>query len=250
MVRLLVGWATAILMVWSSTELSAQQAVALELVLALDTSTSVDTSEFELQRQGLAAAFLDQCVQAAIRATGPIAVGVVHWSGRGKVRLAVGWQVLASTADAQRMAASISTASRQVRGFTDIGGAITASADMIEANAFLGARQVIDVSGDGTSTAPGTGAARDGAVARGITINGLVIRVDEYDLGELANVDLLDHYERSVIGGPGAFVLVADGFDDFARAIRLKLLREISGPVYSSAPAPAPAARVATRQIE
>ena len=105
---------------------------------------------------------------------------------------------------AAELSAKISASSRTIKGLTDIAGAIGFSVNAIEANNFLADRQVIDISGDGSSDARRSEAARDAANARGVTINGLVIHNRDIDLGELANIDLREHYANHVIGGPGA----------------------------------------------
>ena len=227
----------------SITSIHAQTPVALELVLAIDTSTSVDDGEFALQTQGLASAFGDPSVVRAIENHAPdgIAVSIVHWSGRGLQKTSVGWTVLQTAADVTAFSKRISAAPRLLRGFTDIAGAIRYAQRHIAGNTYVGRRQVIDVSGDGSSNSGRTKTARDEAVAAGITINGLVIHNEEYDLGELAKINLVDHYRDSVIGGPGAFLMIAKDFADFRTAIRKKLLREITGPLFSGRAGQAPA---------
>ena len=204
----------------------------IELVLAIDASTSVDVREFNLQWEGLARAFVHPDVVGAISAVGDlgIAVTMVQWAGRGRHRTVVEWTFINDEAGAARFSQKIATATRQVRGFTDIGGAIRYSAQSILNNQFEGARKVIDVSGDGTSSTGSPALARDAAIQNGITINGLVIYNEEYDLGQLASYDLRTHYENHVIGGNAAFLMIAQDFNDFARAIREKLVREIMGP--------------------
>jgi uncharacterized protein DUF1194 len=213
----------------------AQQQVDLELVLAIDSSTSVDASEFELQRQGLAAAFLHPDVLAAIRLIGDrgIAVQVVQWAGVGQQASSVNWALVRGAESAARFSAQITTSPRLMRGFTDIAGALEFSIMSFDENGFIAPRRVIDVSGDGTSSAGPPGPWRDLAIRRGININGLVILTDEVDLGSLADDIIVEHFEREVIGGPGAFVMVIDSFDDFAVAIRQKLVREIMGLMVS-----------------
>ncbi len=213
----------------------ARRAVDLELVLAIDTSTSVDPQEFDLQWRGLANAFLHPDVVGAIEAVGDlgIAVTMVQWAGKGQTRTVVDWSHISDGVSAAQFAAKISAAPRLLRGFTDIGGAIRYSIEAIEGNGFDGSRRVIDVSGDGTSSGNDTelpDRARDIAVSRGMIINGLVIYNEEYDLGELAQISVREHYENYVIGGAAAFLMVANDFEDFARAIREKLIREIIGP--------------------
>ena len=211
----------------------ARQPVDLELVLAVDTSTSVDAQEFALQSQGLAEAFLHPDVVAAIRFAGTqgVAVSLVHWSGEARQAIAVDWHVVRDGQTAADLSAKISAAPRIIEGLTDIAGAIGFSVNAIEANNYAGRRRVIDISGDGSSDARRSEAARNAANARGITINGLVIHNTDIDLGELANIDLRDHYTNHVIGGPGSFMMTAKDFEDFRIAIRAKLVREITGPV-------------------
>ncbi|MEM9473159.1 MAG: DUF1194 domain-containing protein, partial [Pseudomonadota bacterium] len=165
------------------------QPVDLELVLAVDTSTSVDAREFALQSQGLAEAFLHPDVVAAIRFAGTqgVAVTLVQWAGEARQATAVDWHLVRDGRTAADLSAKIAASPRAIRGLTDIAGAIGYSVNAIEANDYLGARRVIDISGDGSSDARRSEAARDAAMARGITINGLVIHNKDIDLGELAN---------------------------------------------------------------
>ncbi len=221
-------------LIWSSgAGAQVRQPVELELVLAVDTSTSVDAQEFALQSQGLAEAFLHPDVVAAIRFAGPqgVAVSLVHWSGEARQAVAVDWHVVRDGQTAADLSAKISASSRTIEGLTDIAGAIGFSVNAIETNNYSGRRRVIDISGDGSSDARRSEAARNAANASGITINGLVIHNTDIDLGELANIDLRDHYTNHVIGGPGSFMMTAKDFEDFRIAIRAKLVREITGPV-------------------
>ncbi len=139
-----------------------------------------------------------------------------------------------SDADIEAVAAVLEAMPRQMEGRTDIATAIRFATAAILTNAYEGVRKTIDVSGDGSSDIADPAAARDVALAQGITINGLVIHATEYDLGELADIELYQHYLRRVIGGPGAFVMEARNYNDFADAIRRKLLREINGPAVAS----------------
>ena len=211
-------------------------AVALELVLAIDCSTSVDREEYELQRAGLAAAFRDPAVLGAIRGLGPqgMAVAVVQWAGRRNATLSLPWMRISGEADAEAVAQGLDAMARRVNGRTDIYTAIDFAHRSIETNAFEGERKTIDVSGDGSSDLRDPAPARDAAVSAGVTVNGLAIYSDDYDLGELANLELYTHYRDRVIGGQGAFLMEALNHRDFADAIRRKLVREISGPAVSS----------------
>lgn len=210
------------------------EAVELELVLAIDTSTSVDGGEFELQRMGLAHAFRQENIHLAIASLGPsgMAVAVVQWAGPGAQILAVEWSKINSPSSAKLFAKKLESMPRIMSGFTDISGALDFSTNQISTNSFKGSRLAIDVSGDGTSDQYDPQAARDRALAQGITVNGLVIFSDEYDLGILASLDLVKHYEKRVVGGPGHFLMTAENFEDFALSMQKKLLREIIGPAF------------------
>ncbi len=207
--------------------------VVLELVLAVDTSTSVDRYEFNLQREGLARAFEHPDIVSVIEAMGNtgIAVTLIEWAGRTQQAHIVNWTLLNNATSSLSFASRIRSAPRAFQGMTAIGNVIEYAASSIEGNQFKGSRKVIDVSGDGTSNTTDTALQRDRAINLGITINGLVIfqREKEYDLGELAEIDLLHHFSNQVIGGDGAFLMTARSFEDFEVAIRNKLLREILG---------------------
>lgn len=201
------------------------EAVDLELVLAVDTSSSVDPGEFDLQMRGLAAAFRTPQVQAALQATGDlgVVVALIQWSEARSQYLAVDWTRLNSPESAEAFAQAIDDSPRYlVGGGTAISGAIDYSLDILEGNQYAGTRRVIDISGDGRANQGSPpGDSRDIAVAQGITINGLVI------LNEEPKLDV--YYYREVIGGTAAFVLTANNFEAYAEAIIDKLVKEISG---------------------
>lgn len=207
---------------------AAQRHVDLELIMAVDVSGSVDSEEYALQMGGIADAFRDPDIQGAIEIASPrgVAVSVVLWSSSEWQHVAVDWGYIVNAADADAFAAAVDAAPRAFDGNTAIGSAIDFSIRHFANNGFEGARRVIDVSGDGISNdGPDTAPARDRAVARGITINGLVIVEN--------NLPARRFYRERVIGGPGAFVVDARGFADFGRVFKRKLLREISGPGLS-----------------
>lgn len=200
----------------------AQQPVDLQLVLAVDVSASIDADEYDLQLAGLAKAFRDPVVQHAVRRTGSkgIAVAVVQWAGPDEQVRAIDWTLLRTPGDLTILAERIAAMPRAFSGDTRIGPAIAFAARTIADSPYRGKRRVIDVSGDGGAESLGmTRDARDRAVASGIVINGLPIEADV--------LDLADFYRRHVIGGKNAFVEPADDFADFARAMRIKLIREI-----------------------
>ena len=204
------------------------QPVALELVLALDSSSSVSAEEFDLQRQGISRAFRDPGVRKAIANLGEqgLAVALIQWSGGRMQRLSVDWTQLRDAPDADLFASSVAEAERLLTGGTNLGGAVRYSLEQIETNRFEGRRKVIDVSGDGfTGLSPRR--ERDRAVSRGLTVNGLAILNERPELGL--------YYAAHLIGGAGAFVLTAETYEDFAEAMRDKLLQEISGVTVATA---------------
>ncbi len=200
------------------------QNVDLELVLSVDSSGSIDGPEFALQRMGYARALTHADVLAAI-ARGPhraIAVAFVEWSGPEISTEVVPWTRITDATSAGAVAARIVAAPRTIfGGGTALGGAIDHAMALLARSPHRGIRRVIDISGDGPNNRGRWPAvAREEAVAQGVTINGLAI--EAFDLG------LVEHFRDEVIGGPGAFVLTADGFDDFARAVIKKLLQELN----------------------
>lgn len=206
---------------------AAQAPVELELVLAVDASGSVSAAEFDLQVHGLAGAFRDPEVIAAIRSAGPagIAVALVQWSGPGQQLVAVDWSLVSDADSAAALARRIVAAGRLIMGETAIDGGLAFAMGMLTTNDLAGRRRIIDVSGDGeTNWGAPPDRVRDRAVAAGITINGLAI-VNEQPA-------LADYYRVHVIGGAGAFVVTAADYADFTRAVRIKLIREIGeGPI-------------------
>ncbi len=199
--------------------------VDLELVLAVDSSSSVTAEEFDLQMQGIANAFRHSAVVAAIEAAGDlgIAVALVQWSDNRRQFLAIDWMHLTDAESAEAFAEEIDATPRFViGGGTAIGGAMSFSTRLIDRNDYAGRRKVIDISGDGRANQGNQPEdERDKAVAAGFTINGLAILNEDF---------LVDrYYLYNVIGGTGAFLVTAEDFQDFQEAILRKLIQEISG---------------------
>lgn len=200
------------------------EAVDLRLVLAVDTSGSVNEARFELQKQGYASAFRHPRVLRAIQ-SGPrarIAVTMMQWTGPALQVQVTPWTLIADEGGMHAFAAMIETAPRQLfSGGTSISGAIDQGARLLAECPHEATRSIIDVSGDGGNNRgrPAT-AARDEAVAAGIVINGLpILELDP---------TLDDHYLHNVIGGPNAFMVPAQSFAEFADAILKKLIIEIA----------------------
>jgi len=213
--------AVAAILLWTGSAL-AERPVDLELVLAIDGSTSIAGNLFEFQLQGHAAAFRDPKVVDAVTGGGGIVVTLVQWSDPSTLQTLVPWMRVADRTAADRFAAAIDAVPRQpLRGSTGIGGALIASADLFRRNGYEAPRHVIDIVSNGyNNIGIIPEAARERVVAQGITVNGLVI-LDEVPW-------LADYFEERVIGGPAAFVTVADTPQSFGRAILDKLIQEIT----------------------
>jgi hypothetical protein len=228
-------WGTAVValllgLLWQLPAARAQ-AVDLLLVLCMDASGSIDAAEFDLQRRGYAEALTDDRILDAIRGgpQGSIAIAVVEWGSPQGAATVVPWTRVHDRASADALGAALIAAPRSSQSYNAIGDAIDHSRRLLDAAPHQARRRVIDLSGDGPdlrSLKPVT-RARDEAVAAGITINALAIIAT--GVGGRRGEPLEQHYEQDVIGGPGAFVVVAEGRPSFARAIRAKLVREISG---------------------
>jgi hypothetical protein len=200
------------------------------LVLAMDASGSIDADEFALQREGYAEALTHPAVLAAIRSRprGAIGVAILEWGTPGGSQLIVDWMAISSDASAQAVAEALLAAPRSTQSWNAIGDAIHHASHLLREGPFTAENLVIDVSGDGPdlrSLRPAP-IARDIVVRRGMVVNALAIAAS----GQVtrAGEPLEDHYRRDVIGGPGAFVLTAENRRDLARALRTKLIREVS----------------------
>ncbi len=228
MTRRFVSLCATVLLLLAAPAARAQQPVDLALVLAVDSSASVTRYEFDLQMRGLAEAFRSPGVVNAIHAAAPngIAVNLMQWSSVDEQGQAFGWLVVHDTQSAKRVADLIDRTPRLVK---DGATAISAALDYATRLA-LGVdakRRVIDLSGDGRDNQSGKileGRLR--AVAAGITVNGLAI-LNEDPMLEF-------YYLSEIIGGEGAFVLGADDYDDFAQAMEIKLIKEISSAPISN----------------
>jgi hypothetical protein len=213
----------------------AAEQVDLLLVLAADVSRSIDAAKFQLQRDGYAAAISDPRVLEAIKSgrNGRIGLTFAEWSGVGSQRVVIDWTMIADAEGAKGFGDRLLEAPRSFADRTSISGAIEFAMAQLARAPFASARHTIDVSGDGTNNAGrDVIAARDEAVAQGVTINGLVI-LSETPLAW--NPDhtnppggLENYYRDHVVGGPGAFVLAAQDFNSFGQAIVKKMIAEVA----------------------
>lgn len=200
----------------------ASAACSLSLVLALDVSSSVDGREYRLQRDGLAAALADPAVVDAIRAQGGIWITAFEWSGTEQQSDWLEWTHIEDAGSIGRAAARLAAAQRASEGFpTALGYALGHALSRLREAPERCARQVIDVAGDGVNNhgfpPRSTYKAND---MTGVTVNGLVI---EGDVPPPA-----PFYRAEVLHGPGAFLEVAGAYEDYAEAMRRKLLRELA----------------------
>ena len=197
--------------------------VDLALVLAIDCSYSVDASDYQLQMQGTARAFLaPEVLQAISRgARKRIAISAFLWSDPDIQFVLVPWQLLQTASDAKAVAEVFLRGPRNVPQGTTATGAALLFAQSMLTSAPPAFRHVIDISTDGEcNTGPKVDEARDAIVAQGIVINGLAITKEVFDL---------DTYVReNVIGGSQSFVIIANDFESYGQSLREKLFREIT----------------------
>jgi hypothetical protein len=206
----------------------------LALVLALDVSSSVDATEDKLQRGGTVAALTSpEVVEAFFASDLPVALAVYEWSGRYNQEIILDWTMIDSRA---ALLTAAETVARSVRSHNDfptaMGYALGFGAGLLE-RAPDCLEQTLDMAGDGQNNEGFSPAAayREFAFA-GVTVNGLVVNAADFE-GE---VGLIAFYRGEVLHGPGAFLQIANGFDDYERAMRAKLERELTPPVIGAAP--------------
>lgn len=216
-----------------TTAASAQE-VDLELVLLADASGSITEAEIAFQRQGYAAALTDPAVLDVIAntLTGSIAVTYVEWAANQAV--VVDWTVIDGPEAAAGFAEALLDPPRLAYGRNAIGAALLEGKRLIETNSITGFRRVIDFSGDSVNNygGPPIATSRQEVLAAGITINGLPILCP--DCASSSSTNLAAAYADQIIGGPGAFVVPAEGRDSFAQAVRRKLILEIAGDLPGS----------------
>lgn len=225
--------------------LAAETLVDLELVLAVDVSSSMDMAELELQRAGYVAAITDPAVIAAIEygPTGRIALSYVEWAGPSYQILTMPWQIIDGAASARRFADQLAAQPILRQTDTSISAALLFSAAQFASNGFYADRQVIDISGDGPNTAgPHIVPTRDAVVEQGIVINGLPLILAPAPIDPNSAITLADYYRDCVIGGPAAFLLPVQAHSGIVVGIRRKLILEVAMAQMPLAPVAANAA--------
>jgi hypothetical protein len=209
--------------------------VDLLLVLAADVSRSVDSTKFQLQREGYASAISEPRVLDTIKSgrTGRIGLMFIEWSGVGAQRVLIDWTMIGDADSAKGFGDRLLEAPRSFADRTSISGAIEFAMEQLNRSPFEASRRTIDVSGDGTNNAGrDVAAARDEAVAKGVTINGLPILSENPMAWNPDHTNppggLAKYYHDNVTGGPGAFVMVAENFNSFGQAIVNKMIAEVA----------------------
>ena len=205
--------------------------VDAELVFGVDISYSMDRVEQQLQRDGYVKALTSPDFLNALKsnAIGKVAIAYMQWASYQDQDLLLDWTVISSPESARAAADKLANAPYRRARRTSISGAIDAANRLFDDNGFKGARQIIDISGDGPNNdgRPVTQARAD-ALARGVTINGLpLVGIRDY-LGPADIKDLDIYYEDCVIGGPDAFMISIRNANNFVDATRNKLVREIA----------------------
>ncbi|CAN5193050.1 DUF1194 domain-containing protein [soil metagenome] len=205
--------------------------VDVELILAVDVSYSMDMDELALQREGYAEAITSKEFLLALKTgpTGKVAVTYFEWAASTDQKIVIPWRVIEGPESAGAVAEEILKAPLRRASRTSISGAINFAMPLFEANDYHGIRRVIDISGDGpNNNGEQVTTARDAALARGVTINGLPIMSKEtnYATMDIENLDI--YYEDCVIGGAGSFVVPIKNKEKFKEAIRTKLVMEVA----------------------
>lgn len=213
-------------------------ATDVNLITAVDVSDSITPDDEHLQYSGLARGVLDPQFLARIAEGAEQRIGFVAftWSSGGQVDVIVPWTVIASRADAERVAAQLQAAPRIDRtgfgrygpatssvdrrgGMTDVGEAVQSAVALSTAAPFPARRSVVNILSNGVdNNGPTPDAARDQAIRLGITINGIVF--GERD-------DLADYFRQHVIGGPGAFLMTVSKPEDLPRVLEKKFWQDL-----------------------
>ncbi|MCR9126552.1 MAG: DUF1194 domain-containing protein [Rhodobacteraceae bacterium] len=236
-----------VFLVWSLPAIARDVEVDVQLFLAVDVSRSMSPVELEIQRRGYASALTSDEVLGAVRngMIGRIAVTYVEWAGEHAQSVVVPWTLIDSAESAAAVAGRITAHFDDGMRRTSISGALLYAADSFADNGFTSYRRVIDVSGDGPNNqGRPVLRARAAVLDRGFTINGLPLMTQDAFSERWGIPDLDVYYERCVIGGPGAFVIPVLHWDEFAMAVRRKLVLEIG-----AAPALAPATAVPVQYV-
>jgi uncharacterized protein YbaA (DUF1428 family) len=211
---------------------SADAKVDVELVLAVDISYSMDIEELAIQREGYAQAVTSPEFLNALKSGphGKVAITYFEWAAAHDQKVVIPWRIIEGPESADAVAAEIMKAPLRRASRTSVSGAINFGMQMLAENPFKGLRRVIDISGDGPNNdGEPVLIARDAALEKGVTINGLPVMVKQTSYATM-DIEKLDiYYEDCVIGGPGSFVIPIKDKLKFKEAIRTKMILEVAG---------------------
>lgn len=234
-----LAWALAPEAASAAPAQKADNVVDVQLVLAVDISYSMDPDEQALQRDGYAAALISNEFLDALKLgpNGRILVTYVEWAGESEQRVILPWQIVDGPASAKTLSDAILATPLRRAYRTSISGALLFTAKLFKDSGYRGLRNVIDVSGDGVNNqGPPVTRVRDEVVSRGVTINGLPLLLKRGTNSAMDVPELDLYYEDCVIGGAGAFVIPVRSREEFARAIKTKLVLEVAGVKPPPAP--------------
>ena len=206
-------------------------AVDLALILAVDVSMSIDEGEAGVQRIGYIHALRDERVADAIQSgpIGRIAIMYMEWSSIYHQRIVVPWRLVSDVESARAFAAELDEMPLKSGSTTSISAGIDYAVKLFDNNGYEATRKVIDISGDGYNDyGRPPEDARDDAVAKGVTINGLAIMNKREQWKQAAPEDLDQYYRENVIGGPGSFYIAVHSLNDFSQSVLQKLILEIA----------------------
>lgn len=218
------------LLLFGARTARAETEVDLALVIAVDVSYSMDPDEQELQRRGFVEAFRSPLVHDAIRRgmLGRIAVVYMEWAGANDQQIVVPWTLIDDPESAIAFAGIVAEKPTRRASRTSISGAIDFGVKLLEDSGFASTRQVIDISGDGPNNQGRVvTTARDQALEKGLTINGLPIMLKAPGPWDIEDLDI--YYRDCVIGGQGAFMVPVRDRDQFVQAVKTKILLEVAG---------------------
>ncbi|WP_051540953.1 DUF1194 domain-containing protein [Ahrensia sp. 13_GOM-1096m] len=224
---LFVGWLCLQTGILHASELE----VDIELVLAVDVSSSMDVEEQLIQRSGYVAALTDPSVVKAIGSglLGRIALTYVEWADDNLQTVIVPWRLIDGEVSARSFVSELDSKPLTSGNGTSISNGLLFASGLFNGNGFDGTNQVIDISGDGPNTlGPYVTVARDAVLAEGIIINGLPLLIQPSPTGYATRPNLADYYLDCVIGGPGSFVVQTNSMEEIATTIRRKLIQEIA----------------------
>lgn len=225
-----LGFAALTILMLGSGPLRAETEVDLALVVAVDVSYSMDPDEQTLQRDGFIQAFRSPIVHDSIRRgmLGRIAVAYMEWAGAWDQKVVIPWTILDGAESASAFAERLAEAPTRRAQRTSIAGAIDFGVKLLAESGVSATRQVIDVSGDGPNNQGRlVTAARDDALAKGVTVNGLPIMLKTPGYFDIPDLDL--YYRDCVIGGQGSFMVPARDREQFREAIKTKIILEVAG---------------------